>query len=193
MLLRSSGITVIAGSVLFLAVPFLTSSLYQLTPEEQVAYVETHRSLVVIQNTLLALGGILVAAGYVLWSLHVRNQVISWLNWLAVVAFGLAAVALGGFFFQTTQDPASYYLAENISWVGTAYFVAASVGFVAYGLLFVSAGTGTWLGYLSVATGVGMFIALLAIGGKDLPPQPFFLVALIAGVVFLVNAAKEAS
>ena len=193
MLLRSSGITVIAGSVLLLVVPLFASSLYQLTPEEQVAYVETHRSLVVIQNTLLALGGILVAAGYVLWSLHVRNQVASWPNWLAVVAFGLAAVALSGFFFQTTQDPASYYLAESISWVGNAYFVAASVGFVAYGLLFLSTGTGTWLGYLSVATGVGMFIALIVIGGKDLPPQPFFLVSLITGVIFVVNAATKTS
>ncbi len=187
-LLRWAGVSVVIGSVVFLVVPFLTPGLYQLSPEERVSYVLANRSVVVTQNTLLAAAGIAVAVGFALWSLHAKDHVNGVLNWSAAIVLVLSAIALAVFFFQTTKDPESYYLAEAISPVGTSYFVLASLAFALYGLLFIQAGTGNWLGYLSIVAGVLMLIALLAIGGKDLPPQPFFLVSLTAGIVFLINA-----
>lgn len=186
--MRSAGLSVAIGSVVFLVVPFLTPALHRLSPEERVSYVLANRGVVVTQNTLLAAAGVAVAVGFALWSFDAKDEVNGVLNWSAAIVFALSAITLAVFFFQTTQDPESYYVAETISPVGSSYFVLTSLAFALYGILFIQAETGNWLGYLSIASGILMLVALLAIGGKDLPPQPFFLVSLTAGIVFWINA-----
>ena len=167
---------------------FGSSGLYQLAVEERLSYVKERASSVARQNTILAVGGFLAAGGYVLWSVDQAGVVADSLNYSAAAVFALSAVFLAIFFYQTTINPESYYTADRISWVGNVYIVLASAGMVLYGLVFIAAMTPDWVGWVSIGVSVLMLIGLLVIGGKDLPPQPYFLVTLTTGIIFLVEA-----
>ncbi len=186
--LQTAGLLATVGSVIFLVAPmFASSGLYKRSPEERVSYVRDRAASVRVQNTWLSIAGLLVAVGFVLWSVDARGVVEDWLNYTAAGVIGLSAVFLAVFFYQTTIDPASYYTAERISWVGNTYFLLASAGFVLYGFAFMQALTPDWVGWFSIGVAVLMLIGFAIIGGKDLPPQPYFLISLVSGVVFLIE------
>ncbi len=182
---KISGVVAITGSLLFLIVPFLTPGLYQLSPEERVRFLEANRSTVLLQNISLVVAGFLVAGAFVAWSSQLGDEVPDVLWKSGSVLMVLAAIFLALFFWQTTQDPSSYHLADTISLPGNLYFIAAIAAFGIYSVLFIRTSIPNWLGYLSGLVTALMLLGFLLVGGKDLPPQPFFLISLIAGVVFL--------
>ena len=185
--LTVAGLLASAGSVLFLVTPVFTSrGVYQLPPEERVAHARDHPGLMGLQNTLLAIAAFLAAAGFVAWSVHSRDQGSPWLHMLGAAAFLAGAVAMGFFSRQFHRDPASYHLADRISLAGRIYFALTIGATGVYGVLFLQAAVPNWLGYVSLVVAAAMAVGLWRIGGKDLPPQPFYLVTLTAGIVFLL-------
>ncbi len=187
--LALAGGIVVAGSLLFLITPFVGSAgQYQRSPEERVAFVRARATRVLVRNGLTALGAVLVAVGYLWWSLESRDDATVWLNVLAAASLTGATIFIAVFFAQTTARPESYHLADRVTWVGDAALVLLVVAFVAYGALFVEGPVPDWLGWLSIVVGLGMAIAHVRIGGKDLPPQPYYLTTLVVGVVFVLGA-----
>lgn len=184
-ILKLSGVAAIVGSLLFLIVPFLTPGLYQLSPEQRVQFLEANRSTVLFQNISLIIAGFLVAGAFVAWSTQLGDEAPGFLWKSGSALMVLAAIFLGLFFWQTTRDPASYHLADSMSLPGNLYFIAAIGAFAIYSFLFIWSSIPNWLGYLTGLVTALMLLGFLFIGGKDLPPQPFFLVSLIAGMVFL--------
>ena len=186
-LLLPAGIIATVGSTLFLLTPMFTSSgLYQMTAEKRMEFVEANPGPIRLQNTLLSLGGFLPAVGYLLWTFAFREQGTLWLHVLGAASLLVGAVFLAVYFYQLYRDPGSYYLARKVSWSGKAYFTLTELAFVLYGILFLQTDFPDWLGFLSIAAAVGMLVWFLVVGLTDLPPQPFFLVTLVAGIVFLV-------
>lgn len=185
-LVAYGGMATIVGPLLFLITPFITSrGIYQLEPHERVQFVHTYRGRFALQTMLVSLGCVLPSIGFVLWSLEFGNEGPLVLHFLAGASFLLGAILLCVFFYQEYDDPASYYLADKISWPGYAYFWLTVAAFVLYGILFLQTRVADWLGYLSMLVAAGMAVGIWRIGGKDLPPQPFYLVTLIAGILFL--------
>ena len=186
-LLLPAGILAIVGSILFLLTPMFTSrGLYEMTAEKRMEYVEANPGPIRLQNILLSLGGFLPAVGYLLWTLTFREQGALWMHVLGAASLLVGAVLLAVYFYQLYRDPKTYYQAKKVTWPGKAYFVLIELAFILYGVLFIQTDFPNWLGFLSIAVAVGMLVWLLVVSWIDLPPQPLFLVTLIAGIVFLV-------
>ena len=183
-----AGLIVVVGSLLFLVTPFVGSaSLYRLAPEDRMAWIEGHSRTVAIQNSLVAIGSVMVAVGYVTWSIETVS-LTGWINATAAITIALAAASTAAFFYQTTKSPESYHVADHISEVGYASFVLMSAAAVLYGVLFLQAATPDWVGLLSIVVGAFMGGALVIAGGKELLPQPYYVVTLVAGALFLIEA-----
>ena len=186
-LLLPAGILAIVGSILFLLTPMFTSrGLYEMTAEKRLEFVEANPGPIRLQNILLSLGGLLPAIGYLLWTVAFREQGTLWMHVLGAASMLIGADFLAVYFYQLYRDPKTYYQAKKVTWPGKAYFVLIEPAFVLYGILFLQTEFPDWLGFLSIAAAVGMLVWFLVVGLIDLPPQPFFLVTLIAGIVFLV-------
>ena len=137
-----------------------------------------------LQNNLLPAAGFLTSGGYLVWSVRAHEQGPLWVHWLGGAMLLGGAVAMAFFYRQFHRDPASYHLSDRIALPGAIYFILTIGAMAVYGVLFLLEPVPDWLGYASLVVATAMAVGLWRIGGKGLPPQPFYLVTLTAGIVF---------
>jgi hypothetical protein len=174
---------VIAGSVVS------PPRLYQETDIQiRLEIVEDHMARWTASNVLLGMAGLVTAVGLILFSYYVRADVNSLLNWTALLAYSLGALAWIIFLSQRQVDPAQLFEDYTFSPLAIGLISLMLLGLLLYGVIFIQSGYPGWLGYGTV--GLTAIIGILAIIFQDrffanFPPQVFYLITLVAGIVML--------
>lgn len=180
---RLAGIVLILGAVLVIIASSLPPRIYQASSgQDRLRMIADRRQAWIVSNALLALGGVVTAAGLALLSLHLRQQVSPWLNATAV-----GAAVLGGVFFATyvlarMVDPEPYFATYTIPWQAWAFFWLTELALALYAVAFLGSDFPNWLTYVSFAVVGGMAIGAWVIP-ESLPPQILHLLSLIVGIV----------
>ena len=185
-----SGLLLILGFVLIIVASIASPPrLYQESDSRvRLEIIKEHNTRWTTSNVLFALASLVTAAGLILFSYFVREDVNPLLNWLAILAFSLGALAWTIFLYQRQVDPSQLFEDYTFSPLTIALISLALLGLLLYGVIFVQAGYPAWLGYGTV--GLTVIIGILAIIFQDqfyanFPPQVFYLITLAAGIVML--------
>lgn len=185
-----AGIGLIAGFVFILVASSVgPPRLYQEPDSEaRLEIIANHTTRWAASNLIFAVGGLITAAGLALFALQIRGSASLWLIVLGVASYTLGAIVWAIFMYQRTVDPSSLFTSYAFSPPTIALVGLTVIGLVLYGVIFLQAGYPGWLG-------VGTIAAMVLTGGAALlfptqffasfPPQLFYLLTLVAGIVML--------
>lgn len=185
-----AGSLLIAGFVLvLLASTPLNANLYrEKDPQQRIAIIEQSLTGWRVSNVFWALAALLTATGLVLLSVHFQGRVTPWILVPAAFVSGLGAIAWTVFAYRRSVAYAAYFRQYSFSPLTVALIALTVVGLLLYGIAFVQAGYPLWLG-------LGLSLSMLLTGGLALimpgrffanfPPQFFYLLTLMAGIVLI--------
>lgn len=185
-----AGIALIAGFILILVASFVgPPRLYQ-EPESEtrLQIIADYPTRWVASNALFALGGLITAVGFLLFSLQLRGSVSAWWFGSSAATYTLGAILWAIFMYQRTVNPASLFTSYAFSPLTIALFGFLVLGLLLYGIVFLLADYPGWLGIVSIA-------GMVLIGGiallfprpffESFPPQLLYFFTLAAGIVML--------
>lgn len=185
-----SGFLLIGGFVLVLLASIASPPRLYQEPDsgQRLQSIEDHQTRWITSNLLFGLAGLATAAGLILFSIYLQNEVSPWLNWLAALTYALGTTAWIIFLVQRAIDPAQLFEDYTFSPFTIALLGLLLCGLLLYGILYLQAGYPGWLGFGTA--GLTVLIGLLAIVFPDrffasFPPQALYLFTLAAGIVFL--------
>jgi hypothetical protein len=141
-------------------------------------------------NYIWAIASLVTAAGLLLMTISLREDQSPWLLYAGAIAFIIGAVAWSIFLYQRNVDPAGNLYTTPPAPLSLVYAWATIVALALYGVAFLQGSFPDWLGYLLLAS-----MALLVIGlafffdrfYASFPPQVFYLLTLIVGIVVLTQ------
>lgn len=188
--LKLAGILLVAGFALIIIASFVGPPRLFQEPDSQkrLAIIETYQLLWVASNALFALAALTTAAGLILFSVFVGDEVNLMLNRLAALTYALGTAAWVIFLYNRTINPAQLFENYSFSPLTIALTVLLLTGLLLYGIVYLQAGYPGWLGISTAALTV--LIGALALVTPDrffasFPPQALYLFTLAAGIVFL--------
>ena len=139
-------------------------------------------------NLIWAVASLVTATGLLLLTLGLRGHQSPWLLYLATVTFIVGSVAWAIYLYQRIGDPAGNLYTTPPAALSLVFVWATIVGLALYGAAFLQGSYPNWLGYtLLVAMGfvtaglIFFFDAFYA----SFPPQFFYLLTLVVGIVAL--------
>ncbi|MDX1614606.1 MAG: hypothetical protein R3300_09875 [Candidatus Promineifilaceae bacterium] len=185
-----AGIGLITGFILtILATVAGPPRLYQESDSQiRLKLIRDYSARWLASNMLFGLGGLATAAGLILFSLYVRGEVSSTINWLAALGYGLSTVLWLVFLYNRQVNPAQLFEEYTFSPFTVALFGLMLIGLLLYGAVYIQVGYPGWLGVGTVGvTALIGALALLFPRGffASFPPQILYMLTLAAGIVFL--------
>lgn len=183
-----SAILLILGFVCVLAASFIgPPKLYQEPSiDQQLQLIADHTRAWAASNALFALGGLVTAAGLVLFSAQQWQDGSKLLLAIGAVAYLIGAAGYAFFLYQRTVDPASLFGDYSFSPLTAVLLGSLVIGLLLYGVAFWQAGYPAWLSIVTIAGMVLIGVAALfspAQFFKFFPPQALFLFTFVAGIV----------
>jgi hypothetical protein len=148
--------------------------------------VEQYRSQFNIAQIATAVGGVGMAAGYLLLSLYLRRDETARLASIGAVFMFLGAVSLAILMLGGVLDPRAYLERDSVQGSALSIFFQGYawltiLGYVLYGLVFLRSDFPRWLAYLTLGyTTVILIVALLV---STFAVEFLFLLPLVIGIV----------
>jgi hypothetical protein len=139
-------------------------------------------------NLIWAAGSLVTAAGILMLSLALRDRHSTRLLYAGALAFIVGAAAWALYLYQRIGDPAGNLYTTPPALLSLVFAWATIVALALYGVAFLQGGFPDWLGYLLLAvaglstTGLVFFFNTFY---ASFPPQTFYLLTLIMGIVAL--------
>jgi hypothetical protein len=190
--LNLAGILTIAGFLLIILASIAgPPRLYQEPDvQKQIEILEDHSTRWVISNIMFGLGGVVTAAGLILFSILVQGQVNTILNWLAALCYSLGTLLWILFLYNRTVNPSQLF--ENYSFSPSTIALIGLLlsSLLLYGIVYIQAGYPGWLGFGTISLTVLIGILALVFPARffaSFPPQILYFFTLAAGIVFLRN------
>jgi hypothetical protein len=187
---QTAGILLIAGLVLVLIASFVGPNAVYTAPDSntRLEIIAKNEGRWKATNLIWAVGSLITAVGMLLISLGLRKDENAILLYLAAAAFITGAVAWAVYTYQRIGDPAENLYTTPPALLSLVFAYATIAGLAPYGLAFLLGSYPNWLGYtflfamgLLSAGMISFFDAVYA----SFPPQFFYLLTLIVGIVAL--------
>ena len=195
-----AGVTLIIGSILFMIAAFMPISMRVFDPSlsarDQIAIVEEDRGQWLFSSALFGAGGLIAAAGLLLFARHVQGLGLeTFTGNLAVTAAIVAAI--GAVFWtivsylRFTRTPEEIFIEGAISggWLFPAYTVMTQLALIAIGYVLIQSGYPAWLGW-----GMIVLVSLTIVGlilFRDMPPFVHYVWTLVMGITILLSNASQ--
>lgn len=188
--LNLAGILTIAGFLLIILASIVNPPRLFQEPDiqKQLEILEDHPMRWLVTNVLFGLGGVVTAAGLVLFSILVQGEVNSILNWLAALCYCFGTVLWILFLYNRTVNPSQLF--ENYSFSPSTIALIGLLlsSLLLYGIVYIQAGYPGWLGFGTISLTVLIGILGLIFPARffaSFPPQILYFFTLAAGIVFL--------
>lgn len=190
---RASALTIILGSILFLAAAFSPISRIFGMPDaaqrlEVIAAAPVQWRLA---QALFALGSIVTVVGIGLLALRMADRGFSIYLTTSTVVMAVGAVLWSWHVYVRAVDPAMFTAGDIPLWLFAGYSLLTMLGLVLLGTALLHAGLAPWVGWLAIGS-AALFLVLAVIFG-DMPPFVYYLITLTIGVVLYRAAASGVS
>lgn len=188
---RLSGIVLITGFIVFVLGGFIFTppNLYQETDiDARMQIVEAYRSQFTNSQIASVVGGVGMALGYLLLTLHLQGDDTARLANFGAAAMLLGTISLAIYIVQGISDPRAYldraaressglliYL-EGYAWLTIA-------GYLLYGIVFLRGDFPRWLAYFTL--GFTILVLVVALFIETAAVELLFLMPLVVGIVLL--------
>lgn len=190
--LNLAGILTIAGFLLIILASIASPPRLFQEPDiqKQIEILEDHSTRWLGSNILFGLGGVVTAAGLILFSIMVQAEVNSILNWLAALFYSLGTLLWIIFLYNRTVNPAQLFENYGFSPSTIALIGLLLSSLLLYGIVYIQAGYPNWMGFGTISLTVLIGILALVFPARffaSFPPQVLYFFTLAAGIVFLRN------
>ncbi len=184
--LRLPAWILILGGVLFAAAAFNPSAAVfaQSDPADKLEIIRNQRTLWGVSQVLFGAGATVTAVGVLMLAGRWMNTSAGIPLAVGGLAMAVGALLWDVHVYQRAVAPSAFVNGTLMGWLFTAYTLLTMFGLVILGLSYIQVGQPGWLGYGTVAATLALFVAYLVL--KDMPPFVYYLITLIGGVVLLV-------
>jgi hypothetical protein len=182
---RSGPVTLIVGSILFLAAAFSPiSRVFSIRdPGARLDIIAAAPTQWLVAQALFAAGALVAAAGIALVAYRLRHQPVA--GGLAATAalMGTGALLWSWHVYLRAADPARFVAGDVPVWLFAGYSLLTIAGLAVLGKTLLRTRLPRWLGRLCIGS-AGLFL-VMGILFQDLPPFVYYLVTLAVGVAVL--------
>jgi hypothetical protein len=189
---KSAGIVMIVGFAMVLLASLIGPNQVYSAPdaETRLEIIANNRGRWAATNLVWAIASLVTAVGMVMLTLALRESESPWLLYAGALAFLIGAVAWALYLYQRIGDPAGNLYTTPPAPLSLVFAWATLAALALYGLAFILGSYPNWLGYvLIVLTGLlsaGLLFFFDAVYAS-FPPQVFYLVTLVIGLVALLR------
>lgn len=188
---RLAAILVIIGSVLFLAAAFSPiSRVFAMDAERKIEAITAAPNQWALSQVLFGLGAFVTAAGVGLLARAFPPGRASSLLWVAAGLLLVGAAFWAWHLWLRTADPVAFAHRDQPFWQFPVYTLFSQLGFALMGIGLLHTGLPPWVGWMLAGSMAVLFVLLLVF--RDMPPFAYYLLTLVAGVVFLRTPAPDA-
>ena len=187
---NAAGYLLVAGFVLIIVASFvITSRVYETRDtEERLSIIADNQGGWKASNIIWMLASLTTGAGVFYLARDLRGTVNDVLLISGAGIFCLGAVSWAIFLYQRMVDPVNFFKQATLPPLLFVYVWATTIGLLLLGLVFLQTGYSSWFGYLTLGlmglVGVGL-IFFRSDMIASFPPQMFYLITLIAGILEL--------
>jgi hypothetical protein len=189
---RASAVTIVIGSIFFLAAAFSPISRIFGMPDatQRLEIITAAPGQWLLAQVLFALGSIVTAAGFGWLALRLAGQTsTAYLTTSAVLLAG-GAVLWCWHVYMRAVDPALFTAAAIPVWLFAGYSLLTLAGLALLGIALFQTPLPAWVGWLSIGS-ASLFLVLALVFG-DMPPFVYYLITLTIGVMLYRAAAAGA-
>lgn len=185
-----AGILMIVGFVLVLIASFVGPNVVYTAPDSQtrLEIIAQNKGRWTATNVIWAVASLVTAAGFLFLSLALRENKNPWLLYAGAATVIIGMVAWAIYLYQRIGDPTGNLYTTPPATMSLVFAYAMIVGLALYGVVFLQGSYPNWLGYtLLVSMGfltAGLIFFFDAVYAS-FPPQFFFLLTLVVGIVTL--------
>lgn len=187
-----AGIALIAGFVLVVIASVIGPNEVYRAPggETRLKIISKNEGRWRATNLLWAVASLVTGAGMLMLTLALRQSENPWILYLGAAAFLIGAVAWAVYLSARIGDPAGNLYTTPPAPLSLVFAWATTVALALYGIAFVLGSYPNGLGYLLLIT-MGLLALGLTFAFDELyasfPPQVFYLLTLIIGIVALAR------
>jgi hypothetical protein len=189
--LKTVGLTLILGTLLFLSASFLpTVQVYmEPSPEARLAIIQEYSEVWLAAQALPFSGALVTALGIALAAFALPQR-RSLLLPLAALAFFAGTIAFLAYLYPRWANPEGWVYGSFPNPMFLTYTFLTQAGLLLLGLAFLQTQMPRWIGFLTAGSAVLLFILTLVFG--DMFPDIYYLITLPAGIWLLRRKASPA-
>lgn len=187
---KLAGISMIVGFGLVMIASFVGPNAVYTAPDSntRLEIIAQNQGRWTATNLIWAVASLVTAAGFLLLTLALRESQIPWLLYAGAAAFIVGMLAWAIYLYQRIGDPAGNLYTSPPAPLSLVFAWATIAGLALFGVAVLQGSFPNWLGYtLLVAMGLlaAGFIFFFDVVYASFPPQFFYLLTLIVGIVAL--------
>jgi len=189
---KASAITIIVGSVLFIAAAFSPISRIFGMPDagERLEVILAAPNQWLVAQLLFALGSVVTVIGIGLLAFRTTGHDSSVYLTSSAVLMAVGAVLWSWHVYMRAVDPALFTAGEVPLWLFAGYSLLTMAGLASLGTALLQTALPSWVGWLAI--GSAALFLVLALAFRDMPPFVYYLITLIIGVTLYRAAASGA-
>jgi hypothetical protein len=189
---KAGAITIIVGSVIFIAAAFSPISRIFGMPDagERLEVILAAPNQWLVAQLLFALGSVVTVIGIGLLAFRTAGHDSSVYLTSSAVLMAVGAVLWSWHVYMRAVDPALFTAGEVPLWLFAGYSLLTMAGLASLGTALLQTVLPSWVGWLAI--GSAALFLVLAIAFRDMPPFVYYLITLIIGVMLYRAAAPGA-
>jgi hypothetical protein len=176
------------GSLLFIIAAFLPVSrvFAEPDPDKKLSIIMDLRTMWTTGQVLFGLGSLVtvVALGWQSWGLRTVNGA-GWSH-LGVILLFIGMTLWCWHVWERAFDPKAFVSGTNTPYLFWLYSILTQIGLVLLGITVLRSDQANWVGWMFII-GAATFLILMIIF-KDMPPFVYYVLTLVAAVVFYLGA-----
>ena len=187
---KLAGLLLIAGFVLVMIATFIGPNDVYRAPdnETRLEIIAQNRGRWMATNLVWAVASLVTAGGLFLLTLGLRGRQSPWLLYIAAAVFAIGSIAWAIYLYQRIGDPAGNLYTTPPAPLSLVFVWAILAGLALYGVAFLQGSYPNWLGY-TLLVSMGLLVVGLVfffdVVYASFPPQFFYLLTLIVGIIAL--------
>lgn len=186
-----SGIVISAGFVLYILAMLVAPPLYQESViANRLKIIAKNRPRWNLSQLFFAIGIVLPAVGFLIFTFSQKPEKISWLYSLGSIAL-IAGAGIGTWLvYRQTLDPEAFWKgAQTHFLIDYGYLLATFVGLFCFGVAMVQGNLPNWLGYIMAGSAIFLSVATVFLRGAGgfLMSVVTYLVTFVAGIAILLG------
>jgi hypothetical protein len=187
---RATALTIVAGSVLFLAAAFAPISRVFAVRDSarKLELILAAPNQWAVAQFLFALGSLVTVVGIGMLAYRMSGHGVAIYVRIAAAVMGLGALLWTWHVFLRAMDPALFAAGQVPVALFAGYSLLTIVGLALLGVALLQAGYQPWVAWLAMGSAALFLVLGLAFG--DMPPFVYYVVTLTIGIV-LFRAAPE--
>lgn len=191
-LLQAAGLLMITGFGLVLIASLVGPNEVYSAPDSdtRLEIIAQNKGRWTATNIVWAIASLVTAVGLLLLTLSLRDSQSPWLLYAGAIAFTIGAVSWAVFLYQRIGDPAGNLYTTPPAPLSLVFAWATVLALGLYGAAFLQGSFPNWLGYTLLVV-AGLLVAGLTLTFDkfyaSFPPQVFYLLTLIMGIVALIQ------